>query len=227
MRLSRALLLLTTALATPAMAADLGRAPPAQAASVSWSWTGPYVGLTAGYAWGAGVENAIGPVVADGIPTSFSVSPKGWLAGGFGGFNYQLGAVVVGVEADLSWSDLRGSSTWDAHIVNIPAASYITLDQSLDWLGTVRGRVGVNPFGGLLVYGTGGFAYGGVTVDRHYRFPPIDLASSDTTTRTGWAAGVGLEYALTPGWSVRGEWLHVDLDRLTADIGRGGVAYKF
>jgi outer membrane immunogenic protein len=107
----------------------------------------------------------------------------GVVGGGQIGYNYQFSQFLAGVEADIqgtSMSHGRG---------NI----------SLPWFGTVRGRVGYLVTPTLLLYGTGGFAYGGVE------------AFNQSNTRTGWTAGGGAEWMFMPNWSAKIEYLYTDL----------------
>jgi outer membrane immunogenic protein len=112
-----------------------------------------------------------------------------------------------------------------------------TSQQNIDWFGTVRGRVGV-AFDRVLVYGTGGFAYGNVSQHANYSG---DVFSSNTT-QTGYAVGGGVEYKINPAWSLKAEYQYIDLgcDRLTDSLGnttnpldttfqtvRAGVNYHF
>ena len=106
-----------------------------------------------------------------------------------------------------------------------------------DWFGTVRGRVGY-AWDRTLIYATGGFAYGNVE-DRY--FDPVVGTTSSSSTRTGWTVGGGAEYAFTDNWTVKGEYLYVDLDdqRISApvvddvtfehkfNVVRLGLNYKF
>jgi outer membrane immunogenic protein len=119
---------------------------------------------------------------------------------------------------------------------------------ALNWFGTVRGRLGY-AWNTFMLYGTGGLAYGGVSDSAGTQTvppPPLGTGTS-SSTRTGWAAGAGFEWAFLPSWSVKGEYLHIDLGRSTAtvlfptsptdfltysfahryDIARVGINYKF
>ena len=96
--------------------------------------------------------------------------------------------------------------------------------QQLDWLGTVRGRLGWTPIDHLLIYGTGGLAFGqsqaAFTVVAPTAGPPL-FAFSSTSAHVGWAAGGGIEYALPANWSnwsVKVEYLYYDLGRSTSSI---------
>jgi outer membrane immunogenic protein len=207
-----------------ASAADLARkAPPpvvtkAPPAYVPFTWTGFYVGINGGYGFGRSKW--------DGLPATFDV--KGGLAGGQLGYNWQFGQFVWGVEGDGDWTDLRGHA-------NVASCANTTLCQTRnDFLATARGRVGL-AMDRLLTYATGGVAVGNIkTTDP-------TLTGVDKT-RTGWTAGGGLEYSLTPNWSVKAEYLWVDLGKetcsticglpsnnvsLTSNVVRGGINYRF
>ena len=151
-----------TLLATSAMAADLPRkAPPvAPVQSVQpISWTGFYVGAHAGYSWGRSdgdltFDPGGGPIeVFD--PANRTIDAHGWLAGGQIGFNYQLNSFVFGLEADASWTNLKGSGSFNT----APGDFNWAIESRLDWFGTVRGRAGV-AVNNFLFYATGGVAFG-------------------------------------------------------------------
>lgn len=142
-------------------------------------------------------------------------SPSGIAGGVEAGYNWQRGAFVFGGETDIQLSG--ADDTLSPYEFSNP------------WFGTLRGRAGVT-FSNVLVYGTAGFAYGDLRADT------FNLTESHTTV--GWTAGGGLEVAFTPRWSVKAEWLYLDLsDRtfsltganngLAADLLRMGVNYHF
>ena len=91
-----------------------------------------------------------------------------------------------------------------------------TSKESIDWFGTVRGRLGF-AVGNALVYGTGGFAYGNVN---QHAVNGGDVFVSNTT-QTGYAAGGGVEYKFTPAWSVKAEYQYIDFgsQKLTDSVG--------
>ena len=203
--LVRATALLAALITTPAAAADLyGRAPAFAAAPFNgYNWNGVYVGANLGYQWGS-VTNWGGG------------SPSGITGGGQVGYNWQVHPNwVLGIEADLQGS--AASDTFAAYKFSNP------------WFGTVRGRAGY-AMNNVLVYLTGGLAYGGGRVE----FAGI----TESQTHLGWTLGGGVEVGLTPSWSARAEYLYVRLDDrsyvltgvnngFSSNVFRLGVNYRF
>jgi outer membrane immunogenic protein len=169
-----------------------------------FSWTGFYVGLNAGGGFRA--DSGFGPRAGD---------VSGVVGGGQIGYNFQLAPmIVVGVETDFQGTSLSRTLGWAGPQVSLP------------WFGTVRGRAGLTLFDDrLLVYGTGGFAYG--ELNTPWR----------SDTRTGWTAGGGLEWAFLPNWSAKVEYLYTELEsdrgwvvapqRTSFHTVRAGVNYHF
>ena len=221
-----------------AMAADLPRALPVKApvmAPVVWNWTGFYVGGNVGYSWGRDpYEVAGGSTVrtrtfrgfATPQPTLLSdvtaagpafaatgtANIDGAVAGGQVGYNWQTGAWVFGLETDLQWSGQRGSTSF-CLTAGCPAGSFAAnADYKLTWFGTARARAGwlVDPR--VLLYVTGGAAYGQLKADYAAGILGLPLlASSTSTTRLGWTIGGGIEGMLSRNWTVKAEYLYVDL----------------
>jgi opacity protein-like surface antigen len=139
----------------------------------AWTWAGPYLGVNAGYAWGkSDTDTVIGDAIT-GTPlvaTSTSAKFTGMTYGAQAGFNWQSGAFVAGIEADIQNSrQSERVTTFDcAGATCNPAISAFGLDapvsarmeQRLEWFGTLRGRLGVTPTPGSLLYATGGLAVG-------------------------------------------------------------------
>jgi outer membrane immunogenic protein len=219
--------------------------------AVVYEWTGFYIGLSAGGGFGLGgidnkVTSAFCNVVFVGsgcnpdqvssaavaaVPGGFDTHPSGFIGGGQIGYNYQMAWFVWGVEADFSGADIRGSGskTVTAQVVGFPNTVTIagTGNQKLDWFGTLRARVGVVPFTPLLVYATGGLAYGQVSADatlsETINGPCFCGASptatvSTSSTRWGWTAGGGIEWMFAPHWSLKGEFLYYNLGHVSADM---------
>lgn len=102
------------------------------------------------------------------------------------------------------------------------------MTRSQTWLGTTRARAGVTFFPSLLVYATGGLAYGDASFSVHNSSAnvptPINFTATQSHTRFGYTVGGGIEYALFDGWSVRGEYLYYDLgvSNVTTQFSFGG-----
>ncbi|WJR78976.1 outer membrane protein [Bradyrhizobium sp. NP1] len=241
-----------------AFAADMPvKAMPPPALAI-YNWTGFYIGANVGGGWERGTGDliatsggiAIPTAVAGGtIPRNLNLSPSGVVGGGQAGYNWQINQIVFGLETDLQASGIRQSVTiFHPAVVAPPLFPTINTGlTSLDWFGTVRGRVGY-AWNNFLLYGTGGFAYGGTTDSgTSQTVPPPPFGSGSVgATRTGWAAGAGFEWGFIGNWSVKGEYLHIDLGSSTVtdffpasgdfltyryrheyDIGRVGINYRF
>src|ERR1700730_18319923 len=163
-----------------------------------------------------------------------SLHNSGFIGGGQVGYNLQFAdSWLIGIEADIQGTGARGSASaiGIVPIAGLPpsaaqAQSNISVNHAVDYLGTVRGRLGYLVTPTLLIYGDGGFAYGGGHEggDISSSFPPSVLGLSPafgsfTKTRPGWTAGGGLEWLLSPNWSVKADYLYYDLGRVTFDVG--------
>jgi len=185
----------------PVFASDTSR-PTITKAAPNWAppaavnWTGVYVGVNGGFTYGGSdwVDSVTG-----GASDWFTTT--GFVFGGTVGANYQIGSWVVGVEGDGDLADSNGSGTFNTtSTTGLCAGGCIT---SNSWLATARGRAGY-AFDRLLVYGTGGAAFGNIRAN--FSNDPV----TDSMV-TGWTAGAGVEYALGWGWSAKAEYLFVDL----------------
>ena len=224
-----------------AVAADLPPAykAPVKAVAPASSWTGFYIGGNVGYGWDSGssgvsalsTDAALAPVLAailaaGSYPTSLSPSAKGVIGGGQIGYNWQLPSQwLIGLEADLQGSGIKGSASQTLS----PALFDMTstgVTKSIDWFGTVRGRVGFLVTPQWLLYGTGGLAYGETkssftTTDLSFGcVPNATLCANGASSgiRAGWTAGAGAEAMLAPNWSVKVEYLYVDLGGRSMNI---------
>ena len=184
-----------------------------------YNWTGFYVGVNAGYGWGNSAWSA--------APTA-SNKPKGWLAGGTLGYNYQTGSIVWGLEGDFDWSNVKGTAACDPGVI---------CGTENRWLATFRGRIGY-AFDRWLPFITGGGAYGQVRAT--VNIPDFGVAGASSNNQLGWTVGAGLEYAFLSNWSAKIEYLYVDLGSFNAavapainnvsfkeNIVRAGLNYKF
>lgn len=187
--------------AVNAQAADMYRAP-AYAGGykdavpyAAGNWSGFYVGVNGGGAWSASDDQ-----LAYAANSFGGLSPSGGFGGGQLGYNWQGGfgyrPLVLGVETDLQGADIEDKGTDSA------SAFY---KSSLDYFGTVRGRLGYAA-DNALIYFTGGFAYGDV---RNQAVNPGGF--SINTTATGYVLGGGLEYKVTPAWSIKSEYQYINL----------------
>ena len=219
---------------TSALAADLRmpvKAPPPMPVAV-YNWTGFYIGANGGYSWGrdpidanatarSRVFRAFG-LPAETLTSDTGVVPfvlgtgtanvQGPVLGGQIGYNWQTGAFVFGLETDLQWTDQKGGVTFCFPAVCGPGAFQTSIDHKLDWFGTFRARAGwlIDPR--VLLYATGGLAYGQVTTEAVGGVvgqPFATLSAKDT--RVGWTVGGGIEGALTNNWTVKAEYLYMDL----------------
>jgi outer membrane immunogenic protein len=226
-----------------AFAADLPRraAPPPvpYVAVPEFTWTGFYAGINAGYGFSDdNNRNSVGTftatpgsltpplagytgVVSNGF--TGSDSNDGFVGGGQIGYNYQFGNWVIGIEADAQWADMNNSRNGGIVTLTPPVRGFVGAQNAnfggIDWFGTVRGRVGY-AWDRFLVYGTGGFAYGGADNRNNDGFD--GFRNRNDSTRTGWTAGGGVEYAFTPSWTAKIEGLFVSLER-NSDNGFIGV----
>jgi len=211
-------------LAGSAIAAAFTFASAAQAADVTpagYDWTGFYLGANAGVAWNnSEVDNSfyVDGVRLNQIDNKIDDSETAFTAGGLLGYNYQIDQIVLGVEADFNYLgfDANGSRKFsDSHPgIPVPLDYKASGSVQTDWFGTIRGRLGY-AIDNVLIYGTGGFAYGNVSGDGKVTVSANGTEldswkSSSDETNWGWTAGGGIEYGFDK-WSVGVEYLYVDL----------------
>ncbi len=185
--------LLAVAMAAPSLAADLPR--PAYKAPIyvapAFSWSGFYVGLNGGYGWGRSNWTNVGGATGD-------FNATGYVIGGTLGYNLQTGVWVFGIEGDIDYSNIKGTTT-----AAIPGCTGVGCETRNTWLGTARGRIGY-AMDRFLPFVTGGAAFGGV------KMTPAG-GPSETDTKFGWALGGGVEWAFMSAWSAKLEYLYADL----------------
>jgi outer membrane immunogenic protein len=245
---------------SPSLAADLGfnaaQAPPLFGAI---TWTGWYAGVNAGGHFSndklSTVTNDPSGFFAPGGPATIdAASPTTLNASGFsggvqGGYNWQFGQNVVGIEGDFNL--LAGTAT--RNLTGFPIINPFDVESNFDrpsYLATIRPRLGTVLFDPrALVYVTAGVAFGQIETNDTFGAAAGTNVSSvgGWTTLTGWTVGGGVEYAITNFWSVKGEYLYADLGsfsatalpffgssafitynhKYTENIARVGLNYKF
>ncbi|MCW2079620.1 UNVERIFIED_ORG: outer membrane immunogenic protein [Bradyrhizobium japonicum] len=252
-------------LAPSAFAADLAvphvyaKAPP-MAVDPGYNWSGFYAGINVGYGWGRSattadfIDSRAGALLSSSAGT---FDRNGVSGGGQIGYNWQREMVFVGFEADFQGSGQKGSiaalcagapaglqdgvctpghrgdNTFDPAL---PVAFNLT--QKLDWFGTVRGRLGVAVTPRVLLYGTGGLAYGRISTSGSVSainvggfpgadggtFTPVAASFGSSTMKVGWSAGAGVEGAFADNWSARLEYLYVDLGTVSGSLATPVIA---
>ena len=207
-------------------------------------WTGFYAGLNVGYGWGNASATAV-PNTA--LTTAISEHVDGAFGGGQFGYNWLIDRRwLFGLEADIQGSGARGSSTdrYPTFSVGVTQFSgFSNSSTSLPWFGTFRGRTGFLVDPSLLLYATGGVAFGEVKFttqpnltmqgfDGVAPFGPLTTISgaavSDSHTRVGWTVGAGIEKKFDPHWSAKLEYLYVDLGSTTylgSTVNQTGVGF--
>jgi len=195
----------------------------AYAPVVAANWAGFYLGGNFGS--GTGRDRSSLNLPAAGIVETFNLAPDGINGGVQAGYNWQAANWVFGLEADIQGSTQKDDKTCVVFCLpsSIPGGVRAAYDATLPWFGTVRGRLGYTITPTLLVYGTGGFAYGGAEVSSSVNTTPgcpgFCGGLTSSSTLTGWAAGGGLEYMISPNWTAKLEYWHYDLGSLSQTFG--------
>ncbi len=181
-----------------------------------YNWTGFYVGINGGGGWGGSTWDGV---------DSFALS--GGLIGVTAGYNYQFSQLVMGVEGDIDWSGIKGTTN---------AGCFTGCTTRNGWLSTIRGRLGYS-FDRFLPYITGGAAIGDIRATPLLGFP------GGSITNLGWTLGAGFEVALIANVTAKAEYLYVGLGNFNcglncglaangnvsfhANIVRGGINVRF
>jgi outer membrane immunogenic protein len=208
--------------ANAANAADLGGGPrgpapePYQYVSPldTARWTGAYAGVSFGYADGLSTVS--------GSAGNFDLDQSGGIGTIYGGYNWQLGRIVLGLEGDIGTGNYDGTRGSGASLVS----------SELNAIGSLRARAGVLLSPAFLVYATGGFAWGDFDIKAN------GITQSDWIS--GYQIGAGTELNVSGPWTLRLEYLYTDLDSQTFTNGgatdtfdpdfhtvRAGLSYKF
>jgi outer membrane immunogenic protein len=215
----------------------------AEAADVAYEQPNPwgcYVGIVGGYGFGdadadAKLDDLSTQTVGDLIAEDGKADLGGGMVGGLVGCDYGLGnGLVLGIAGDLSWSGINGDTDLDPSV----GVSDYSIDTDVNWLGTVRGKVGFE-LGDAVIYGTGGLAFAGIETELHH--DGLGNIDSDRGTQYGWTLGAGMSYMVSDHLMLGAEYLYVDLGDENYDFGssgdtdvdinmhiiRGSISYKF
>jgi outer membrane protein OmpA-like peptidoglycan-associated protein len=174
-------------------------------------WAGPEVGVQGGYAWG----NSNGTITAPRTSVPYSLSPDGGMGGAHAGYNWQMGNFVLGLEGDAEGGSVSDTAT--GTVIGLGTGS---IRDNMDFDASVRGKLGF-AFDRVLVYGTGGVAFGDVSST--YQFPVGNTVAKSSDIRVGWTAGGGIGYAINQNWEVGAEYRYTDLGHQTVSL-PGGVS---
>jgi len=222
-------------LAAAALLAAAGFAPGARAADVfatGHDWSGFYLGVNGGIGWndssvasdfdfqGQRVQSLMDQVDGD---------QSAYTAGVLLGYNLQYGHAVLGAEADLNYLGFNDNQSTMRNLDAYSATKDVSLEAS--WYGTLRGRAGVAALG-ILLYGTGGLAYGNMEASASVNATDIATGESvkwdgsSDSTNWGWVAGAGVEYGIS-NVSLGLEYLYVDLGSAEWNGDRNGPIADF
>jgi outer membrane immunogenic protein len=227
---------------TQAFAADLWAPPPMPykaplpPPTPAWDWTGFYLGIDVGAAWGT---DSVSPTIDDTgtFPRSNRLSASGPLGGATLGFNYQLSSFLFGVEGDIGELAIANSVA-DPGFPPLPPPPGTSEFDSINngWYGDATGRLGF-VWGPALLYGKGGWAF----FNGQASTTLAGFTATQTGMFTGWTYGGGIEYRLGGPWSAKIEYLHFAFgtkdsvltgvgtyaDSLSVDTVKFGLNYKF
>jgi outer membrane immunogenic protein len=196
--------------------------PPPPPVPAAPSWTGFYIGGDVGEAWtsNTGTWTAFFPAPSPGTnPIAGSNGGSGFLGGLHAGYNFQFAQTwVAGLEGDWMRSNARGSFSqpWTVTGTSTPyTGTFTNMSSKLDWVSSLRARVGYLLMPNLLAYGTGGVAWGRFDYGASSFCPAVPTCGANyvanaalSSTQTGFTAGGGLEWAMTTNWLVRAEYLY-------------------
>jgi len=211
---------------SPADAADLPLKAPAAVAPAAYNWSGLYIGGNIGGGW---AQNEIsdpglgflGTLL--GVPVTQTTNSSGFLGGVQAGTNYQIGKLVVGVEADWDWSNINGTNSTAFTSGFIPGLAITrSLGANTDWTGTATTRIGI-AHDHWLFYGKAGAAWAHTNYTDTWTAPGLGalgplFSGTGSSTRTGWTVGTGIEYAFWNNWSAKLEYDYMNFGSPTTAI---------
>jgi outer membrane immunogenic protein len=216
-----------------AQSADLPsrEAPSIYSPTPAFSWAGFYVGVNGGYAWGS--QDPLGAITSKFDSASFNT--YGGVFGGTFGAQMQQGHLVLGVESDIDWADITGSKTLTPTIGGVAQPFTVGLKADIDWTSTARLRIGWAQ-DNWLFYSTAGLALMGsephLTVLNGASCATVSIPNCSHKPLTGGiAAGLGVEYAFSPSWSTKLEYMFIGqmqgANLQNANMIRVGLNYRF
>jgi outer membrane immunogenic protein len=196
-----------------------------------WNWTGFYIGGSVGGIWNdtradlyptgcflTSVLCGLGPTPGVNAIRSDSVrfNDGRFIGGGQVGYNWQSGRFVAGIEGDISWTGIN-QTIGTVKVLAPPLLGNMVHAEIMkqDWLATIRGRAGFTVTPAFLLYATGGLAIAHVQLAGANAFTatPDVYGGSFDDTRAGWTVGGGGEWMLGRNWSIKAEYLYVDLGK--------------
>jgi outer membrane immunogenic protein len=188
-----------------------------------YNWTGFYAGINAGGVWGTSDATAnldpidFNPALA--ATGTAKLKASGFTGGGQLGYNWQFNNIVTGLEADFNYTGINASRS-------APTPPFVTLtNQSFksNWLATFRGRLGL-AWDRSIFYVTGGLAAADINLSDSFTVPgSASVFGPYQQVRAGYTIGGGAEWAFSPVWSVKAEYLYVDLGTATSSVATAGL----
>lgn len=220
--------LVAISMSIPAVAADLPAKAIYKAPPSVYNWSGCYAGANGGATFntwrvtdrpsGAFITGpgALPPALATALTTTRDLQNTAGTFGAQLGCNWQgNSSLVLGAEGDFNWSGSKANDTMIFAAIPPPngfVGRTTSLTQTVNWFGTIRGRIGV-AHDNWLFYVTGGGAFGQVKSDLLMQAEAggVSFGGTNSATRFGWTAGAGVETAIASHWTVKAEYLYVDL----------------
>jgi outer membrane immunogenic protein len=190
-------------------------APPAYSA---YDWGGAYIGGVIGDAWGETDSSdpnfgVLGARV--GVPVVQPTFSGGFIGGVEGGMRYQLGKLVVGTEADITWGSVNGTSTTNWVPLGVLSRS---ISADTNWIATATSSIGI-AHNNWLIYTKAGVTYAHTNYTDNWVGGGIPLfTGADSENRVGWTVGAGVEWAFWNNWSVKAEYDYLDFGNKTVAI---------
>ena len=206
-------------------AAGAKSAPPLSPPVVApaYSWTGFYVGLDGGSAWATQSVSDVACSTCNTFPASGAVKGSGLIGGVYAGYNLMLAPMwLVGIEGDWSWTCLNDATTAAQTNGGGVTAGSNSWSRNVNWLASLRGRLGFTPSPTTLLYVTGGAAWGGTDYSGQDIFVggcPNCALTSFSQTKSGFVIGGGGEWApWANNWLLKAEYLYYQLGGATSTV---------